>query len=165
MNTDTLTYVVIKSLADFKNIMKLHNISDDNVETDFSDTYFISINNPDDEETPFKKEHFNVLTLRFDDTENENNTVLKPITDEQCNQIVSFLTQLKDKKAYTLLVHCTMGRSRSVGVAVFASEFLGISYQDLNTWNRGILTPNVLVLNKLRKLTGLSIMPDVYNEL
>jgi len=65
----------------------------------------------------------NILYLRFHDTD-EQDGVLTPFDKNHAKWIFSFLK--RNTEAKELVVHCTMGVSRSAAIAIFFSEMLGV---------------------------------------
>ena len=74
---------------------------------------------------------------------------------EQANEVVEFLTKLKnDPSDDVLICHCDAGISRSGAVATFAAEFFGLDHNSLMLYNPNI-HPNAMVLRMLREAAGL----------
>lgn len=89
-----------------------------------------------------------VLTLFFDDID-KNVEGAKLFSEEQAEQIISFIR--KNEAVETLLVHCYGGESRSRAVGAFAVEMLGGSSKKLLETGH----PNMHVYNTLK---------DVYSK-
>lgn len=113
------------------------------------DTFFISILDPDEENSsfkPFLSDSDNYLTVKFID-------LVEPIghkwadsnmfTEEMADTIVEFIMKNQDKK--NCIVHCTAGVSRSGAVGEFVNDIFKYKpYQEFKRDNKNI-TPNVLV--------------------
>lgn len=91
------------------------------------------------------------LELFFDDiseiVENDIDNMSNVITNEEANQIVSFVEQIKNCKE--LVVHCDYGKGRSPAVAAAISKMLGFefninSYPDINM----LVYDTIINLNK-----------------
>lgn len=86
-----------------------------------------------------------VLTLIFDDIDRPvDGAVL--FSDEQADEIISFIEQNRDVE--TLLIHCYGGQSRSLAIGIFAAEITGLGDESYFTHGRN---PNGHVLDTLRK--------------
>ena len=89
-----------------------------------------------------------VLTLFFDDIDRPvDGAVL--FSEEQADEIISFIERNKDTE--TLLIHCYGGQSRSLAVGIFAAEMTGVG--DENYFDNG-RNPNPHVLGVLRNRYG-----------
>lgn len=120
----------------------------------YGDVNLISIKSPDTPPVELKEGWSNILKLDFHDTDGFlPRKGLKLITDKQANQIIEFLTPLyKDNKKHMLVVHCTLGLSRSAAVALFAHMFFTdkhIPFSKYPCHNRYVLS----VLEKRYRLT------------
>jgi predicted protein tyrosine phosphatase len=166
--------IVIVSRDQFWRALESHKITDLNVE-ETKNRFFISINStkPDELDYPayFKKEHPNVLTLWFDDIESdinlENGDILKCMTEEQGKRIIAFLDQLRKLEKFFLLIHCTVGISRSGAVGLFASHYLGHNEEEKEKFNRTNkhIHPNGHVSQVLFKLAwNMNYKPEVRSE-
>ena len=129
------------------------NITDSNVENFKEKVCFISINDSmgTDEIPYFKEEHSNVLTLFFDDVDNDIVTehgTARVISDEQAKQIFDFVTQNKECRSF--IVHCTAGISRSGAVGEFINDMLGLDFNQFKLDNP-YTHPNGIVLSKLKR--------------
>ena len=99
----------------------------------------------------------NVLNLAFDDINDEEffykGVNFKGLSDEQAEQIVDFIEKHKGKDFY---ISCHAGRSRSVGVARYLLDIYGeeYGYFEKESTKKGnpILTPNIFVLTKLKRI-------------
>lgn len=149
-------YVLPK--VEFHNILKKYEIDDDNVD-EFIKYAFISINDTSGKyyhEPLFKEDHGNVLTLFFDDVENDlersptNKNVCKSFSEDQAKQVLTFLNQNKDVE--TILVHCAAGISRSGAIGQFALDFLKGDKDFFRITNKYIM-PNSKVLRLLNQET------------
>ena len=97
-----------------------------------------------------------VLTLIFDDIDREvEGAVL--FTDEQADNIISFIDRNRDID--TLLIHCYGGQSRSRAVGAFAARYFGkddsVFFEDGD--------PNPYVYSKLLNRSGIytACMPEM----
>jgi len=155
------------SKHEFDRIMRDSKLDDANIEqkTDF---WLISINpapemmmdaylNSHSMEPYFKKDHPQLLKLFFDDVVadtpytvlgSKKSTIARTMTEDQANITLNFLEKMSGH-AGTLLVHCTMGKSRSVAIAHFAAELLGQDTKEIYENENQI--PNKTVLNLLRQ--------------
>ena len=119
----------------FNSIMQEHNINDSNVEN-FNTVFFISINDTSTslyyKESWFNQDHDNVMTLYFDDVENENETSptnsgkCVPFSKSMAKKLHNFILKNLDKEQ--CLIHCIAGISRSAAVGLFISDLVGNNY-------------------------------------
>jgi len=129
--------VHVLSKVEFDGLMVQNKIVDENVEK-FDSIFFISlIDNHNQKGHYFKKDHNNVMNLRFDDVEHdgENPRVLaddpdldnmdsenvKAFSKKQANDLYKFIKKHRD--AETCIVHCMAGISRSGAVGTFVNGF------------------------------------------
>lgn len=135
-------------------------INDETVEN-FKDTIFISVNEPEfpEGEPYFKKEHKNVLTLHFHDTDDSfskeiinmqgDYAISQLFTEEMAQKVINLLQYAKDTNVKSVIVHCTAGISRSGAIASFARDFFNAPpYEEFKRENWRIV-PNSLVTAKL----------------
>lgn len=144
--------IVIPKYA-FDRGLRGNKIDDTNVEQLIGKACFISINDTfgTDEVPFFSKPHPNVLTLFFDDVDQDivtDHGTAKAFTDEQATDIYAFIE--KNKETENFIVHCTAGISRSGGVGEFINNYLDLDYNSFKECNPHIL-PNGLVLSKLNR--------------
>lgn len=111
---------------------------------ELSDTFFISILDPDTEDK-LREDTINFKTWKFYDLEEDINTY-KAISSQQAEEISQFINDNFGKK---LIVHCHAGISRSSAIAEFYFESLGGSYRELIDVYQNII-PNGRVLRYLR---------------
>lgn len=90
-------------------------------------------------EDVFKK----TLKLRFDDIEWTDDRIERQITTSQAEQIKSFLEDA-NKEQVSVLVYCTVGKSRSGAIVQYAIDSLG--FESLNNDRQ----PNRVILKKLK---------------
>lgn len=145
--------IVIPKYA-FDRGLRGNKIDDSNVEQLINKACFISIN--DSLGTPevpfFSQSHPNVLTLFFDDVDQDIETAhgtVKAMTDEQALEIYEFIEKNKDYENF--IIHCTAGISRSGAVGEFVNNFLELDYKKFKEDNPHT-HPNGLVLSKLNRL-------------
>jgi protein-tyrosine phosphatase len=155
------------SKEEFDRIMREGKLDDTNIESR-SDLWLVSINPAPDMfkdaylsshsmEPYFKEEHPQLLKLFFDDVPadtpytvlgTKKSTIARAMTQEQAEIALDFLEKMKGKDG-VLLVHCTMGKSRSVAVAHFAAELLGQNPKDI--YENESQDPNKTTLRLLRE--------------
>lgn len=133
----------IKILPYFKfiELMQQLDLNDENIES--KDVAIISIHDVTNTNHYFNNKHKNVLNVEFNDWDREDT-----ISENCCNTIIHFLCDVE--KYSNLIVHCTMGVSRSGAVGSFASDMYGLNFNELKKENPQIV-PNSCVYNKLRK--------------
>lgn len=99
----------------------------------------ISIHDESETELQPNGKFEDILWLKFHDTDSRDG-VLTAFSDEHAKWICSFLKKHKDIDE--VVVHCTMGVSRSAAVAIFLSEYNGVQcYRndlkvDYSSWPR-----------------------------
>ncbi len=150
--------VVALSKHNFKAYINEKGITTENVEL-LNDVAFISINDQNSSTLPpFPEGHKNVKTLIFADADFDKvvpiiganrNELIKAFTIEQARDLYSFIVVNSHKKV--MMIHCTMGISRSGAVAAFISDLSHENYMDLKNRNPQII-PNVHVLKLLRQV-------------
>lgn len=145
-------YIKALPKEQFYKLLLNKNINDDNVEK-YKSTYFISVNEPN-EQTYFKTQHHNVLTLHFHDCQHNINTYtnknIVPFNTHMAKQIIDILLHAKHNKAKNIIIHCNAGISRSGAIATFARElFQQPNIQQFHIDNPYIL-PNQFVLHTLK---------------
>jgi len=166
--------IIVKSRLDFERILEVHKINDETVEQ-FSNVAFISIADPIfegestifrsdmTEEYFFKKDHSNVIQLRFYDVtrpiELESGEVLDVITDEQAEELWKFIKRQLRANVGCFLIHCAAGISRSAAVGRFISHYVMITKEDHEVekefyYMNPQIHPNSTVFSKLRKAAG-----------
>ena len=131
--------VVVMPHRVFDSTMKEKGINDENVESDFNDSAFISIiGTPeclkyylDEADTThyFQNNHFNVLNLDFDDISSDEleyeGHIFKGFSMEQAKKTYDFIESNLGKNFY---IHCRAGRSRSMAIGTFIRDFYGEIY-------------------------------------
>lgn len=151
--------VFIMGRDQFKRVMEMNDVTNDNVEK--KDIFFISINNNNE---PNYKPHFenknNVLVQYFDDVEFDivyprvgdpgNPIINKAFTEEQGKELIAFVEKNTHKSQ--CILHCTAGVSRSGAVGTFVNFYLGGDYEVFKRDNPHI-SPNPHVISTLDKLT------------
>jgi predicted protein tyrosine phosphatase len=105
----------------------------------------------------------NVLHIIFDDVDEviqvaeevdgREYIAVVPMTEEQGEQIVSFVRAHEDKKAF--VTHCAAGISRSGAVAQFIMEYFGGSYADYKGFNPHTM-PNARIRRILRGIAHMA---------
>ena len=152
------------SKRSFDNLMKDSGLVDQVVSLK-KNLYLISINfsslwedSPEEAIPYFKQDHENVLRLFFDDVIKDTRvqhiatkewTTAKAFTKEDANKIIEFLNRIDKNSDDEIIVHCLMGKSRSVAVAHFICEFFGENPSSIYVNEE--MKPNPTVLNLLRE--------------
>lgn len=147
---------------------KMLDIKGTEVESElFRDYNIISINTPswgkhlaDEDTPPFSAEYLNsknFLSVWFHDLtrKNHENDIL--ISEEQAEQIASFIKTMDKSK--DLIVHCSAGISRSGAVGVIANDYLNApeSNDYKFFWqNHKHIQPNWYVISKIKRKLGMS---------
>ena len=124
--------IKIYSRSDFKNMLFNREITEDNVDQ-LTDEYFISISpqaGPDKEEV-FANKHRNVLSLYFDDVEQDCYKSGEPVVRgmiwavamnlEQAHTSIEFINKIPLENQ-TVHIHCLQGASRSVAFGLYLTE-------------------------------------------
>lgn len=115
--------------------------NDSNVES-FVNDYFICINSSGYIHSipHFKKPHFNVLNMYFDDTEKDKIKVADDIvyyarvcTPSQAKEIKQFVEKIPNTA--TVHIYCAKGKSRSTAVAKFVETKKGLPETNYPTHN------------------------------
>lgn len=144
----------------------------------FKNLYLISISHstvddPDDEMEfkeewipHFKTSHKNVLRLKFDDVvadgthtnlrlkffkEPKSGAVFysKAFNKEQAQQVLEFVRNIPNNEETEVVVHCAMGKSRSVAIAEFVAKINGLNPDSVHV--RYVKSPNKLVTKMLEE--------------
>ena len=151
--------IKVLSRSEFSKFIKEKGITDETVDT-FTDLYLISINTTygNDSSHFFKQLHGNVLTLDFDDTDfdseyidlrdTKNKIQVKAMTEDQGEQIYNFVKNIKPDS--DVIVHCTLGKSRSGAVGAFINDYFGQRWDDFKQSNPRV-QPNSHIASTLRK--------------
>lgn len=116
----------------FMDTMRRNGLDDSNIESKDKTALIQIMGQQDLVDMPFwfKKDHPNVLSLVFDDTEVDAPVTyldgspkgnIYTLSDSQASQVVNFVKANKD--ALTFIVHCAAGISRSGSVAKFIMEY------------------------------------------
>lgn len=139
------------SAREFKDLMKMNGITEDNVET-FVDCAMIEINDPnDDVSCYFKKDHANVIRFFFYDVTELESQRYKAMDKNDAEKMFAFIKRIpSNPKIKHVIVHCHAGISRSGAVGTFIQEYLGIDYRSFIQMNPQI-HPNSLVKSLLIK--------------
>jgi len=138
--------IKIYSRNDFKNMLSERGITEDNVDQ-LADEYFISISpqaGPDREEV-FVNKHNNVLSLYFDDVEEDCYKSGEPVvrgmiwavamSTEQAQESIRFINDVPSVDQ-TIHIHCLQGASRSVAFGLYLTElYAGDVNQYLTDYN------------------------------
>jgi len=137
------------------NAFKETGVNDDNVES-FSDYYIcIHASGYIYSHPIFKKNHYNVLNLWFDDTVKTglkaipwNNTYriiyAKAITVKQAKIIYNFIHRIKN--GCDLHIYCPMGESRSIAICNYVTKYINNYDHIIPKWH------NKLVFNLLEEV-------------
>jgi len=150
--------VHVLSKVEFDGLMVQNKIVDENVEK-FDSIFFISlIDNHNQKGHYFKKDHNNVMNLRFDDVENDGGAPrvlvddpdidnfdeekVKAFSEKQANNLFKFIKANRDKE--TCIVHCMAGISRSGAVGMFVNGYCGGDF-DLFKRDNKFISPNARV--------------------
>lgn len=167
MHTNDIKYISVFSQNDFEEKCYKLGLNSFNVNGVDSNKAFIQIIGTPDSLKKYLEEdttHYfnnckadNVLNLTFDDINEEEfyykGVNFKGLTDEQAEQIVDFIEQNKGKDWY---ISCRAGRSRSVGIARYILDIYGEEYgyfdKESTQYGNPILTPNIFVLTKLKRI-------------
>ncbi|MGU8718710.1 hypothetical protein ACV3RR_04510 [Clostridium perfringens] len=91
------------------------------------------------------KDILNILSLEFDDVIKEV-PKCKLNTIEDCVSIKEFVDSYKDEVS-EIVIHCTMGISRSSAVACVLSRYL--NGDDYYLFKKGLYSPNILVYENM----------------
>ena len=126
----------------------------DGIEKSSKDVFYLSINNPDDEDkTPIREDSDTFKSMWFYDIDEDiydevKDFTYKTISDEQVDELYDFIMKNKDKKNF--VVHCTAGISRSGAVGEFVNDLFGIPYAEFRKQNPNII-PNTYIKKKLNE--------------
>ena len=126
----------------------------DGIEKSSKDVFYLSINNPDDEDkTPIREDSDTFKSMCFYDIDEDiydevKDFTYKTISDEQVDELYDFIMKNKDKKNF--VVHCTAGISRSGAVGEFVNDLFGIPYAEFRKQNPNII-PNTYIKKKLNE--------------
>lgn len=126
----------------------------DGIEKSSKDVFYLSINNPDDEDkTPIREDSDTFKSMWFYDIDEDTydevkDFTYKTISDEQLDELYDFIMKNKDKKNF--VVHCTAGVSRSGAVGEFVNDLFGIPYAEFRKQNPNII-PNTYIKKKLNE--------------
>ena len=126
----------------------------DGIEKSSKDVFYLSINNPDDEDkTPIREDSDTFKSMWFYDIDEDiydevKDFTYKTISDEQVDELYDFIMKNKDKKNF--VVHCTAGVSRSGAVGEFVNDLFGIPYAEFRKQNPNII-PNTYIKKKLNE--------------
>ena len=126
----------------------------DGIEKSSKDVFYLSINNPDDEDkTPIREDSDTFKSMWFYDIDEDiydevKDFTCKTISDEQLDELYDFIMKNKDKKNF--VVHCTAGVSRSGAVGEFVNDLFGIPYAEFRKQNPNII-PNTYIKKKLNE--------------
>lgn len=152
---ESLINVFVLSKLQMRDLLNINNINDDNVDS-FKNIRIISINDFKGgfyHEPFFKNEHYNVLTLYFDDVERDfeqsptNYQETKAFSIEDARKIIDFLANINDD-VKTIFIHCAAGISRSGAIGQFCSYYLNVDKDHFKIHNSHIM-PNGRVLRML----------------
>ena len=147
--------VTVVPKLNFDRHLKEKGVTDDNIH-ERSDLFIISIN--DTRGTPevpyFKYQHQNVLTIFFDDVEQDIEDKgeygkIEAFSYGQARQILHFVQANAHRKK--CLVHCAAGISRSGAVGTFINDYFGADYNEFKKRNPYIY-PNGHVLAMLNRV-------------
>lgn len=96
-----------------------------------------------------------ILRLHFLDIEETSlNKDYTCFTEDIAKNLINFVEKLnKEKEEINVVVHCRMGASRSPAVALYINKLTNCEFPGYDNAN----TPNKLVLNILKNLSGLDI--------
>ena len=109
----------------------------DGIEKSSKDVFYLSINNPDDEDkTPIREDSDTFKSMWFYDIDEDiydevKDFTYKTISDEQLDELYDFIMKNKDKKNF--VVHCTAGVSRSGAVGEFVNDYLEFLMRNLKS--------------------------------
>ena len=126
----------------------------DGIEKSSKDVFYLSINNPDDEDkTPIREDSDTFKSMWFYDLDEDiynevKDFTYKTISDEQLDELYDFIMKNKDNKNF--VVHCTAGISRSGAVGEFVNDLFGIPYAEFRKQNPNII-PNTYIKKKLNE--------------
>lgn len=148
--------IKVLSRSMFRRMLSQSEVTSDNVEN-IENTFFISINNPDDLPTDvyFPQDKENVKVLFFPDIEQDREIpligtgktkLMKAMTQEQAAELFEFIKKHKDKEQ--CIIHCTAGISRSGAIGLFINEFMSQNYNEFKRENPSVL-PNYHVYRLL----------------
>lgn len=135
------------SKIQFRNFLFENNINDTNV-SEFVDDYFLSIlptGGP--KSTPlFKNNYNNVLTLYFDDVDQDGFkdgrpdvdmiVPIKVITNTQIKSIIEFVTKIPTSS--NLHIHCVEGISRTGAIKKFVEDIFNLEKTEILYYNEYI---------------------------
>lgn len=101
-----------------------------------------------------------ILSLEFDDIEVElNGCILNNLT--HCKMIKDFVDKYKNEVS-NIIVHCTMGISRSGAVGMTLARYL--NGDDNYLWNTGKYIPNKLVYKNMCNVLGLDFSEKEFKK-
>lgn len=146
--------VTVVPKSNFDGSLKKSGVTDDNIHKR-SDLFLISIN--DTRGTPevpyFKYQHQNVLTIFFDDVEEDiehgKYGKIEAFSYGHAKQILHFVQANAHRKK--CLVHCAAGISRSGAVGTFINDYFRADYADFKKRNPHI-HPNGHILAMLNRV-------------
>ena len=151
-------YVLSKRM--FNEFLNYNNINESTID-DLNKYMFISINDRSESFWGmkfFENEHSNLLTLQFDDVEEDGknsptnkNGKTKAFSIEDGKKVIEFLD--RNKECTKLFVHCAAGISRSGAIGQFTIDYLNGDKEHFITRNPHIL-PNGKVLRVLHNLVN-----------
>ena len=148
--------IYVWSKVKFHEMKNTNNIDDLNID-EYKNAAFICINDSSGDyynQPLFAYNHPNVLTLYFDDVEQDgelspsNKEENKAFTKNQAAKIVEFLKS--NKHVETLIIHCAGGISRSGAVGRFALDYLNGDKESFKL-NNSHINPNGRVLRMLNE--------------
>ncbi len=151
--------ITILSRSAFKKFIDSNGINDNTVDS-ITNLYLISINTTygNDSEPFFKLPHNNVLTLFFDDCDedcdfidlSDQNKVIKvkAMSEQQALTVFNFTKTINNDS--NVVVHCTLGQSRSGAIGAFINDYFGQRWEDLKR-NNPQIKPNTHIASILRK--------------
>jgi len=149
--------IYIMSKVQFHDMINRNGIDDSNVD-EFTRLAFICIDDTSGDyySNPlFKRNHHNVLNLRFDDVEEDlqvsptNKEMTQAFTKYDAERIVKFLES--NTRINTLVIHCAAGISRSGAVGQFALDYLNGDKENFKL-NNSHISPNARVLQLLNRV-------------
>jgi predicted protein tyrosine phosphatase len=134
--------IKVYSVKQFQDMLSKRNISETNIE-DFKNEYFISVCETGGDKNPnkvevFKTNHKNTISLYFDDVEADGWVSAMPYLNEMVFQKAMNITQAQEifnfikliSKDSTIHIHCYAGRSRSVAIGLFLTEYYNLNVDD-----------------------------------
>lgn len=119
-------------------------------------TIIISINDSNNSTEFYSNPNIvDILSLNFDDIESNVDGCI--LNNSNHNKLIKDFIDIYKEDIYNIVVHCTMGVSRSGAVGMILARYLNDS--DYYLWKKGIYNPNKFIYKNMCDTFGL-----VYSE-